>query len=109
MRRLAVINIAVFALVTSLAIRQCCISYLPQSPSHCPHQHQGQQLTECQLRDEALVDRSTTTLTVATAITADRIVSLTVFINPIEKAHLSSSIIDTGPPNLFLHTSTLLI
>jgi hypothetical protein len=109
MRRLALINIAVFALVSSLAIRQCCISYLPQSPSHYSHEHRGQQPIKCQLTDEALVDRSATTLTVARAITAERIVSLTVFLNPIEKAHLNSSIVDIGPPDLFLHTSALLI
>jgi hypothetical protein len=105
MRRLALINIAVFALVSSLAIRQCCISYLPQSPSHYSHEHRGQQPIKCQ----ALVDRSATTLTVARAIPAERIVSLTVFLNPIEKAHLNSSIVYIGPPDLFLHTSALLI
>ena len=70
MRRLVLVNFALIVLVSTLAIRQCCVPGLPQSPHSpsCHHEGGSQKPSSCQSNDDqALVDRSATTINVAAA------------------------------------------
>ena len=106
MRRVVLIDFAVFALVGTLAIGQCCIPTLPQAPSHCSHNRPG---TNCQGMDEAVVDRTAAVLISTMDVTIDQRCDFKGYLDTTEKAPFGVHSIDVGPPDLFIHTSALLI
>jgi len=112
MRRLALVDFALIVLVGTLAIRQCCIPIVPP-PSHspsCPHEGGSQKPSSCHISDDqALVDRSATTINVAAADIDHATHDLPSKVERFEVVRPSAIPFDLGPPNLFLQNSAFLI